>query len=79
MNKGDQKLRTKIKALETEYTHLVKSETSTLAEMQRIDEIEQLIPYVQAIKWEIVRERLTQPEPRVTVNATNKLNRYTTL
>jgi hypothetical protein len=61
MNKGDQKLRTKIAALETEYTHLVKSETSTLAEMQRIDEIEQLIPYVQAIKWEIVRERLTRP------------------
>jgi hypothetical protein len=57
-------LATRIKALETEYTHLVKSETSTLAEMQRIDEIEQLIPYVQAIKWEIVRERLTRPEQK---------------
>lgn len=62
MNKGDQKLRTRIKALETEYTTLVKSETSTLREMQRIDEIEQLIPYVREIKWEIVRERLLQPE-----------------
>jgi len=60
MNKGDQKLRTKIKLLETEYTHLVKSETSTLKEMQRIDEIETLLPYVREIKWEIVRERLLQ-------------------
>lgn len=62
MNKGDQKLRTKIAALETEYTLLVKSETSTLAEMHRIDQIEQLIPYVRDIKWEIVRQRLLQPE-----------------
>ena len=52
---------TRIKALETEYKHLVKSETSTLKEMQRIDEIEQLIPYVHAIKWEIVKQRLNQP------------------
>jgi hypothetical protein len=64
MNKPKPTLATRIKLLETEYTHLVKSETSTLAEMQRIDEIEQLIPYVQAIKWEIVRERLLQPEQR---------------
>mgnify|MGYP000912517240 CR=1 FL=1 len=62
MNKGDQKLRTKIAALEPEYTLLVKSETSTLAEMHRIDQIEQLIPYVRDIKWEIVRQRLLQPE-----------------
>jgi hypothetical protein len=64
MNKTKPTLATRIKALETEYTHLVKSETSTLKEMQRIDEIEQLIPYVQAIKWEIVRERLTRPEQK---------------
>lgn len=57
-------LATRIKLLETEYTNLVKSETSTLKEMQRIDEIEQLIPYVREMKWEIVRERLTQPEQR---------------
>lgn len=62
MNKGDQKLRTKIAALETEYTQLVKSETSTLKEMQRIDEIESMLPYVREIKWEIVRQRLLQPE-----------------
>lgn len=61
MKPGDQKLRTRIKALETEYTTLVKSETSTLREMQRIDEIEQLIPYVHNIKWEIVKQRLNQP------------------
>ena len=54
-------LATRIKALETEYKQLVKSETSTLKEMQRIDEIEQLIPYVHAIKWEIVKQRLNQP------------------
>jgi hypothetical protein len=64
MNKPKPTLATRIKALKTEYTHLVKSETSTLKEMQRIDEIEQLIPYVQAIKWEIVRERLTRPEQK---------------
>ena len=61
MNKGDQKLRTKIKLLETEYTNLVKSETSTLKELHRMEEIEQLIPYVHNIKWEIVKQRLNQP------------------
>lgn len=79
MNKGDQKLRTKILALESEYRQLIASETSTLQEMQRIDYIETLIPYVREWKWEAVRERLTQPEPRVTVNADNKLNRNKTL
>lgn len=62
MNKGDQKLKTKILALETEYRQLIQSETSTLEEMKRIDEIEQLIPYMRSVKWEIVRERLLMPE-----------------
>ncbi len=59
MNKGDQKLRTKILELETEYRQLIASETSTLQEMQRIDEIEQLLFYVREWKWEAVRTRLT--------------------
>jgi len=49
----------RITALETEYNNLIRSNTSTLKEMQRIDEIEQSIPYVRAWKWELVRERLT--------------------
>lgn len=61
MNKGDQKLRTKIKALETEYRQLIQSETSTTDEMNRIEYIESLIPYVREIKWEIVKERLLSP------------------
>lgn len=85
MNKEPyQTLAERITALETEYNQLIRSNTSTLKEMQRIDEIEQSIPYVREWKWELVRERLIEPEgseikPRVTVNATNKLNRYTTL
>ncbi len=59
MNKGDQKLRTKILEMETEYRQLIASETSTLQEMQRIDHIETLIPYVREWKWEAVRTRLT--------------------
>lgn len=85
MNKEPyQTLAERITELETEYNQLIRSNTSTLKEMQRIDEIEQSIPYVREWKWELVRERLIEPEgseikPRVTVNATNKLNRYTTL
>ena len=74
MNKGDQKLRTRIQALETEYRQLIASETSTLKEMQRIDEIESLLFYVREWKWEAVRERLTGVEPRVNVNAVNEQN-----
>lgn len=62
MNKGDQKLRTRILALETEYRTLIASETSTLTEMHRIDEIEQLLFYVRDWKWEAVRERLLKPD-----------------
>ena len=52
-------LQTKILELETEYRQLIASETSTLQEMHRIDQIETLIPYVREWKWEAVRERLT--------------------
>ena len=62
MNKGDQKLRTRITALESEYRQLIQSHTSTLTEMQRIDQIETLIPYVRDWKWEAVRERLLEPD-----------------
>ena len=75
MNKGDQKLRTKILALETEYRTLIASETSTLQEMHRIDQIESLLFYVREWKWEAVRERLTRTVAIATVNADNKLNR----
>ena len=55
-------LQTKIKRLETEYRQLIESTTpTTSAELSRIEEIEQLIPYVHAIKWEIVKQRLNQP------------------
>ena len=64
----------RIQALETEYRQLIASETSTLQEMQRIDQIETLIPYVREWKWEAVRERLTGVEPRVNVNAVNEQN-----
>lgn len=74
MNKGDQKLRTKIKSLEEEYKTLLSSHTSTLTEMHRIDQIETLIPYVREWKWEAVRERLTGTESRETVNAVNEQN-----
>lgn len=62
MTPTQRKLRTIISALETEYNNLIRSNTSTLKEMQRIDEIEQSIPYVRAWKWELVRERLMQPD-----------------
>jgi len=52
-------LQTKILELETEYRTLIQSETSTLTEMHRIDQIETLIPYVRDWKWEMVRTRLT--------------------
>ena len=52
-------LQTKILELETEYRQLIASETSTLQEMQRINHIETLIPYVREWKWEAVRTRLT--------------------
>ncbi len=55
-------LQTKILELETEYRQLIQSETSTLQEMQRIDEIESLLFYVREWKWEAVRERLLKPE-----------------
>ena len=51
-------LQTKILELETEYRQLIQSETSTLQEMHRIDEIESLLFYVREWKWEAVRERL---------------------
>lgn len=59
MTTTNAKLQTIITTLETEYNNLIRSNTSTLKEMQRIDEIEQSIPYVRAWKWELVRERLT--------------------
>ena len=59
MKPGDQKLRTRIQALETEYRQLIQSPTSTLTEMHRINHIETLIPYVREWKWEAVRTRLT--------------------
>jgi hypothetical protein len=52
----------RIHELETEYNNLIRSNTSTLKEMQRIDQIERSIPYVRAWKWELVRERLIEPE-----------------
>ena len=52
-------LQTKILELETEYRQLIQSETSTLQEMHRIDEIESLLFYVREWKWEAVRTRLT--------------------
>ena len=67
-------LQTKILELETEYRQLIQSETSTLQEMHRIDEIESLLFYVREWKWEAVRERLTGVEPRVNVNAVNEQN-----
>jgi len=67
-------LQTKILELETEYRQLIQSETSTLQEMHRIDQIETLIPYVRDWKWEAVRERLTGTESRETVNAVNEQN-----
>ena len=70
-----QTLSARIQALETEYRQLIQSETSTLQEMQRIDEIESLLFYVREWKWEAVRERLTGVERGLTVNADNKLNR----
>jgi cell division protein FtsL len=55
-------LQTKIKRLEEEYRRLMESTTpTTSAELSRIEEIEQLIPYVHNIKWEIVKQRLNQP------------------
>ena len=60
-------LQTKILELETEYRQLIQSETSTLQEMHRIDEIESLLFYVREWKWEAVRERLTGTN----VNTTN--------
>lgn len=56
----------RITALETEYNLLIRSNTSTLKEMQRIDQIEQSIPYVRAWKWELVREMLIEPERTAT-------------
>lgn len=64
-------LQTKILELETEYRQLIQSETSTLQEMHRIDEIESLLFYVREWKWEAVRERLLKPEQTTLTTQTN--------
>lgn len=54
-------LKTRIKNMEAEYKALLNSPSRTPQMMQRMEEIERVIPYIRDIKWEIVRERLLSP------------------